>query len=81
MGEVPGPGTATAASSPGPVSGSSLMVKCRGHRDGGRVGDAGGVTRDQERPDPEVPQKARRRTFTAAYKQEVLAAYEAAADG
>jgi transposase-like protein len=46
-----------------------------------RAGDAGGVTRDQERPDPEVPQKARRRTFTAAYKQEVLAAYEAAADG
>jgi transposase len=46
-----------------------------------RAGDAGGVTRDQERPDPEVPQKARRRTFTAKYKQEVLAAYEAAADG
>jgi transposase len=46
-----------------------------------RAGDAGGVTREQERPDPEVPQKARRRTFTAAYKQEVLAAYEAAADG
>ena len=45
-----------------------------------RAGDAGGVTRDQERPDPEVPQKARRRTFTATYKQEILAAY-AAADG
>ena len=46
-----------------------------------RAGDAGGVTGELERPDPEVPQKARRRTFTAAYKQEVLAAYEAAADG
>jgi hypothetical protein len=32
------------------------------------------VTGEQERPDPEVPEKARRRTFTAQYKQEVLAA-------
>src|ERR1700678_1604273 len=45
-----------------------------------RAGDAGGVTGELERPDPEVPQKARRRTFTAKYKQEILAAY-AAADG
>ena len=46
------------------------------------AGDAGRVTGErQERPDPEVPEKARRRTFTAQYKQEVLAAYEAAADG
>jgi transposase len=45
------------------------------------AGDAGQVTGDQKRPDPEVPQKARRRTFTAQYKQEVLAAYEAAPDG
>jgi transposase len=45
------------------------------------VGDAGRVTGGQERPDPEVPEKARRRTFTAKYKQEILAAYEAAADG
>jgi transposase len=45
------------------------------------AGDAGRVTGEQERPDPEVPQKARRRTFTAQYKQEVLAAYEAAASG
>jgi transposase len=28
-----------------------------------------------------VPEKARRRTFTAQYKQQVLAAYEAAPDG
>jgi transposase len=45
------------------------------------AGDAGRVTGKQERPDPEVPEKARRRTFTAQYKQEVLATYEAAPDG
>jgi transposase-like protein len=45
------------------------------------AGDAGRVTGDQERPDPEVPERARRRTFTAQYKQEVLAAYEAAGPG
>ena len=45
------------------------------------AGDAGQVTGEQERPDPEVPEKARRRTFTARYKQEVLAAYEAAPEG
>ena len=33
------------------------------------------------RPDPEVPERARRRVFTAKYKLEVLAAYDAAADG
>jgi transposase len=45
------------------------------------AGDAGRVTGKQERPDPEVPERARRRTFTAKYKQQVLAAYEAAPDG
>src|ERR1700678_187793 len=45
------------------------------------AGDAGRVAGEQERPDPEVPEKARRRTFTARYKQEVLAAYEAAREG
>ena len=46
------------------------------------TGDAGRVTGErQARPDPEVPERARRRTFTAAYKQEILAAYEAAPDG
>ena len=34
-----------------------------------------------ERPDPEVPERARRRTFTAKYKLEILAAYDAAPDG
>ena len=46
------------------------------------TGDAGRVTGErQERPDPEVPGRARRRTFTAAYKQEILAAYDAAGPG
>jgi transposase-like protein len=44
--------------------------------DGGRVSGRG-----RGRPDPEVPGRARRRTFTAACKQEVLAAYDAAPDG
>jgi transposase len=35
----------------------------------------------QERPDPEVPERARRRTFTAQYKLDVLAAYDAAGPG
>ncbi|HZE14376.1 MAG TPA: IS3 family transposase [Mycobacterium sp.] len=34
-----------------------------------------------ERPDPEVPERARRRTFTAKYKLEILAAYDAAPEG
>ncbi len=46
------------------------------------AGDAGRVTGErQERPDPEVPEKARRRTFTAQYKLDVLAAYDAAGPG
>jgi hypothetical protein len=46
------------------------------------AGDAGRMTGErQERPDPEVPQKARRRTFTAQYKLDVVAEYDAAAKG
>ena len=45
------------------------------------AGDAGRVTGEQERPDPEVPERARRRTFTAQYKLDVLAAYDAARPG
>ena len=46
------------------------------------AGDAEGVTGErQKRPDPEVPERARRRTFTAQYKLEVLAAYDAAGPG
>ena len=44
--------------------------------DPGRVADA-----RQDRPDPEVPQKARRRSFTAQYKLDVVAEYDAAAAG
>jgi transposase-like protein len=46
------------------------------------AGDAGRVSdRGRDRPDPEVPERARRRTFTARYKQEILAAYDAAPSG
>src|SRR6266571_3487766 len=46
------------------------------------AGEAGQVSGErQERPDPEVPQKARRRTFTAQYKLDVVAEYVAAAAG
>jgi hypothetical protein len=44
------------------------------------VADAG-VVADGKPADPEVPQRARRRTFTAKYKLEVLAAYDAAEPG
>ena len=33
------------------------------------------------RPDPQVPERARRRTFTAKYKMQILADYDAAGDG
>ena len=36
---------------------------------------------DRGRPDPEVPERARRRTFTAKYKLDILAAYDAALPG
>jgi hypothetical protein len=43
------------------------------------IADAGVVGDEQlGRPDPEVPERARRRTFTAKYKQQILAAYETA---
>ncbi len=44
--------------------------------DPGRVDDAG-----TERRDPEVPERAKRRTFTAKYKLEILADYDAAPEG
>lgn len=44
--------------------------------------DAGVVAEERPAdPDPEVPQRARRRSFTAKYKLEVLAAYDAAGPG
>ena len=45
------------------------------------AGDPGQVARDRQRPDPEVPERARRRRFTAQYKLDVMAAYGAAAQG
>src|ERR1700751_6028005 len=45
-------------------------------------GDAGRVPGEAHgRPDPEVPEKARRRTFTAQYKLDVVAEYDAAPAG
>jgi transposase len=44
-------------------------------------GPVPGEDAGSRRPDPEVPERARRRTFTAKYKAEILAAYDAAADG
>jgi transposase len=54
----------------------TTLVRATGVEDPGRVSGAG-----SERPDPEVPERARRRTFTAKYKLEILAAYEAAPEG
>ena len=51
---------------------------------GTRIEDPGPVPGEDagsRRPNPEVPERARRRTFTAKYKAEILAAYDAAADG
>ena len=44
--------------------------------DAGQVADAGPGD-----PDPEVPGRARRRSFTARYKLEILAAYDTAEPG
>jgi hypothetical protein len=47
------------------------VLQATGIDDPGRVSGAG-----TRRPDPEVPERARRRTFTAKYKLEFLAAYD-----
>jgi transposase len=54
----------------------TTLVCAAGMKDPGRVAEDG-----TQRPDPEVPERARRRTFTAKYKLKVLAAYDAAPDG
>ena len=54
----------------------SALLRAPGVVDPGRVDDAG-----TERRDPEVPEKAKRRTFTAKYKLEILAQYDAAPEG
>ena len=55
---------------------TTVLDREPGIADPGRVDGAGAA-----RPDPEVPERARRRTFTAKYKLEVLAAYDAAPEG
>jgi hypothetical protein len=54
----------------------STLLRATRIEDRGRVSDA-----RTGRPDPEVPERARRRTFMAKYKLEILAAYDAAPDG
>ena len=54
----------------------TTLVRATGIEDPARMSSAG-----TERPDPEVPDRARRRTFTAKYKLEILAAYDAAGPG
>jgi transposase len=54
----------------------ATLVRATGIEDPGRMSGAG-----TQRPDPEVPARARRRTFTAKYKLEILAAYDAAPEG
>jgi len=54
----------------------TTLARASGIEDPGRVADDA-----TQRPDPEVPERARRRTFTAKYKLEVLAAYDAAPEG
>ena len=54
----------------------TVLDRRPGIADPGRVDRAGG-----ERADPEGPERARRRTFTAKYKLEVLSAYDAAPEG
>jgi transposase-like protein len=54
----------------------TTLVRATGTEDPCRVFDA-----EAQRPDPEVPERARRRTFTAKYKLEILAAYDCAPDG
>ncbi|WP_424762484.1 hypothetical protein [Mycobacterium sp.] len=54
----------------------TTLVRATGIEDPGRMSAAA-----TERPDPEVPARARRRTFTARYKLENLAAYDTTPDG
>ena len=51
---------------------TTTMTQPQQVRQSGRMDDV---------PEPEVPERARRRTFTAKYKAEVLAEYEAADRG
>ena len=54
----------------------TTLVRATGIKDPGS-----GSRAETERPDPEGPERARRRTFTPKYKLEILAAGDAAPDG
>jgi transposase len=54
----------------------SPLLGATGVEDPGRVDGVG-----TGRPDPEVPARARRRTFAAQYKLDIVAEYDAAPDG
>ncbi|MGI8682892.1 MAG: recombinase zinc beta ribbon domain-containing protein [Mycobacteriales bacterium] len=83
------PGPPLDPDKPRPVSTQDSLRSLGSHhrrheppRPNDRIADPGRVSgAERQRPDPEVPERARRRTFTARYKLEVLAAYDAAADG
>src|ERR1041385_8796595 len=54
----------------------SPLLRATGVEDPGRVDGAG-----TGRPDPEGPERVKRRTFTAQYKLDIVAEYDAAPDG
>ena len=54
----------------------SPLLRAAGAGDPDRVDGAG-----RQRPDPEVPERAKRRSFTAQYKLDIVAEYDAAPDG
>ena len=54
----------------------SPLLGATGVEDPGRVDGVG-----TGRLDPEVPERAKRRTFTAQYKLDIVAEYDAAPDG
>src|ERR1700687_5345136 len=54
----------------------TTLVRATGIEDPGRMSGA-----ETDRPDPEAPERARRRRFTALYKLDILPASAAAPDG
>jgi len=54
----------------------TTLPRATGVEDPGRDSGVG-----RRRPDPEVPERARRRRFTAKYKLEILTEYDAAPEG
>ena len=54
----------------------TTLLRSPGVEDPGRMEAAA-----ESRPDPEVPARAKRRTFTAQYKLEIMAEYDAAPEG